>query len=210
MTTAGKNSKPAAPTSASSNDLDQDGVRDSHGSAAESGHRNESCQCGASLIGDEDPGPGDDQVPRATRSEVVDAPSAADLEELALAGKLEVLNTGADDMPSRSAPAELSSTAATSDHLPFRSKPAQTHEQSGAAQDRDVAAAASDTARSAGQTTCNSTDEDREEVHFSRTEVDKGSQAPTLQWQAPGPDRVLLGAALVLLTVLGVASRTCK
>ena len=174
------------------------------------------CQCGASLLDDEAPGPGFERTHRAASDAPLDSdPDPAALEELALAGRLEVVDDeGADDAQGGSETAEGTSGAAASDETDARLEPAGLGDElGGTAQDRAAPAARGSGCGMDGQSLCSVSEAlDAATVSLPPHDADSQwcSETPYLQWEASGPDRGLLFASLALVALLSVATRTCR
>ena len=179
--------------------------------AADGGSRG--CQvCGAWLLDDEVPGPGHGPAPRAASDAPLDSPDPAALEELALAGRLEVVDEGADDAPGGPQPAVHASRAAAADGADSHSEPAGFEQDSGSGQDREATAASRPGCRRDQQSLCSASEAEDATIGSlppRQTDAEWFTETPNLKWDAPGPDAVLLGASLALLAILSVATRTC-
>jgi len=183
-------------------------------SEAAGGGSKRGCQvCGASLLDDEAPGPGYEQARRAASDTPLDSTDPAVLEELALEGRLEVVDERADGVPGGSKPAEPSSRAAAADRADSRSDPAGLGQDTGSEQDQGAAAAAGSSCAPDGQnmySVSETPDARLDRSLLRQTDAEWFAGTPDLQWEAPGTDAVLLGASMTLLAMLSVATRTCR
>ena len=182
-------------------------------SEAAGGSSNRGCQvCGAWLLDDEEPGPGYEQARRAAPDALLDSPDPAALEELALAGRLEVVDEGADGVSGGSETAERASRAAAADGADLHSQPAGFEQDSGSGQEREATAGSRPGCRPDHQFLCSASEAEDAimgSLPSRQTDTEWLTETPDLTWVAPGTDAVLLGASLALLAMLSVATRTC-